>query len=241
MGTAPIMKLVFDVFDKEGKGFVSGADIGKIIAAHTGETLSTDDTNALLQSRNGSSTAPDLSLSDFQRLFSGLKHKHFPRGHYIFHAGELGSAMYFLSSGKVEIQTRKGQLVSILRSGDFFGEGSLLDTESRRFTTAKCATPVDVIEISREDFDRYVKASSETKNELKRKWRARNLVYAKNLLRLQTNVKLRTLKRGDVIYTEGEIGTSMFRVDENDGGKCAEFRFLSFHFQLALIALLALA
>jgi len=127
--------------------------------------------------------------------------------------------MYFLSSGKVEIQTRKGQLVAILRSGDFFGEGSLIEEEKRRFTTAKCATPVDVIEIKREDFDRYVGASASTKQELARKWRARSLTYAKNLLRLQENVKERTFKKGDVIYKEGDIGTSMYRVNDTDGGR----------------------
>jgi CRP-like cAMP-binding protein len=215
-----IMKLVFDVFDEEGKGYVTGDDIGRLVKESTGEVLNSKDTQAFLETRNGkSSSGPDMSLSDFSKLFAGLKQKHFPRGHIIFHAGDPGKAMYFLSSGKVEIQTRKGQLVSILRSGDFFGEGSLLEADSVRFTTAKCATPVDAIEIKREEFDRYVRSSADTKNVLKRKWRARNLVYAKNLLRLQTNVKTRTLKKGEIIYKEGEVGTSMFRVDDNDGGK----------------------
>lgn len=56
--------------------------------------------------------------------------------------------------GKVEIQTRKGQLVHILRHGDFFGEGSLLEENNKRFSSAKCATPVDVIKIKRSDFEK---------------------------------------------------------------------------------------
>ena len=216
IGSVPIMKLVFDVFDEGGKGYVSGRDIGRLVSEHTGQKLNSADTDAFLQTQGGEK---GVSLSDFQKLFSGLKHKHFPRGHIIFRAGDTGESMYFLSSGKVEIQTRKGQLVSILRSGDFFGEGSLMEEEGKRFTTAKCATPVDVIKIKRADFDRYTKASHETKNELKRKWRARNLQYAKNLLRLQTNVSVRTLKKGDVIYKEGDVGTSMFRVADTDGGE----------------------
>jgi serine/threonine protein kinase len=221
----PIMKMVFDVFDEEGKGYINENDIGRIVTEHTGEILNSNETREFLASRNeqsssASSTNPDLSLSGFSKLFSRLKHKHFPRGHYIFHAGDEGSSMYFLTSGKVEVQTRKGQLVSILRSGDFFGEGALLEQENSRFTTAKCATPVDVIEIKREEFDRYTKASHETRNDLKRKWRARNLVYAKNLLRLQTNVQVKNLKKGDVIYKEGDVVcTSMFRVDDKDGGE----------------------
>lgn len=65
-------------------------------------------------------------------------------------------------------------------------------------------------------------SSSETaRNELRLKWRARNLSYAKNLIRLQTNVKTLELKKGDVIYKEGEVGTSMYRVADDDGGELA--------------------
>mmetsp|Transcript_25416 Transcript_25416/g.60072 ORF Transcript_25416/g.60072 Transcript_25416/m.60072 type:complete len:967 (-) Transcript_25416:28-2928(-) len=216
-GGISIMKAVFDTFDEEGKGYVSAQDIGKVVTNFTGEVLKTKDTNEFLKQGNNES---ELSLSDFSNLFSsGLKHKHFPRGHYIFHAGDDGQSMYFLSSGKVEMQTRKGQLVAILRSGDFFGEGALLDADKKRFTTAKCATPVDVIEIKREEFDRYTKSSKDTRDELKRKWRARSLEYAKNLLRLERNLKIKDLSNGDVVYKEGDKGTSMFRVDDQKGGE----------------------
>lgn len=214
--THDVMHRAFSAFDSEGKGFVSAEDLGRVAAELTGSPVNLNDTKEYVKA---TSAAEALSLSDFNRLFSGLSHKHFPRGHYIFNAGELGEAMYFLCSGKVEIQTRKGQLVSILRSGDFFGEGSLLQPGSKRFTSAKCSTPVDVIEIKRKDFDRYLGASAQTKVDLQRKWRARCLLYAKNLLRLQTNVKVRTLRKGEVVYKEGDVGTSMYRVDEEDGGE----------------------
>jgi len=216
--SAHILKRAFDVFDAEGKGFVTSDDLGRVASERTGSVVSPKDTREFLATQSGGSAAPStLSLSQFNKLFSGLRQRHFPRGHYIFHAGEKGDAMYFLSSGKIEVQTRKGQLVSILRSGDFFGEGSLLD-ERRRFTSAKCVTPVDVLEIKREDFDRYLGASAATKKELRVKWRARSLTYAKNLLRLQENLKVREFKQGDIVYKEGETGTSMYRVDDDDGG-----------------------
>jgi len=44
--------------------------------------------------------------------------------------------------------------VSLLRQGDFFGEGSLLDSQNRRYTAARCVTPVDLIKISREEFEK---------------------------------------------------------------------------------------
>jgi len=215
-GTVHIMQRAFQVFDAEGKGFVSVDDLERVATEQTDSKVSLDDTQQYVQA---ASAANRLSLSQFNKLFSNLAQKHYPRGHYIFHAGDLGDKMFFISSGKVEIQTRKGQLVAILRSGDFFGEGSLLNEERRRFTAAKCATPVDVIEIKRADFDRYMGASDKTRQDLRVKWRARSLTYAKNLLRLQKNVKMRTFKKGDIVYKEGDLGTSMYRVDDKDGGE----------------------
>ncbi len=67
-------------------------------------------------------------------------------------------------------------------------------------------------------YKRYIASSESTKMELRLKWRARNLDYAKNLIRLQQNVIVRELKKGDVVYREGDTGTSMFRVVDEDGG-----------------------
>jgi len=66
---------------------------------------------------------------------------------------------------------------------------------------------------------RYTNSVSSVKSELKVKWEARSLSYAKNIIRLQKNVKTRSLKNGEVVYKEGDKGKSMFLVDETDGGR----------------------
>ena len=162
-GASPVtsvLKRAFEVFDEEGKGFVSADDLGRVVNQVTGKEL-TEGEKDMLAATHAEKKGPSmgLSLSEFSKVCGGLKHKHYPRGHIIFHAGDVGDAMYFINSGKVEIQTRKGQLVHILRHGDFFGEGSLLaDNEkgNQRFSTAKCSTPVDLIRIKKSDFERYV-------------------------------------------------------------------------------------
>jgi len=218
-----IMKRAFEVFDNEGKGFVSADDLGRVVSEVAGLELSSNDkTDMLAATLEGNEDAagitPGLSLSVFSELFGTLKHAHFQKGEMVFNAHDEGDAMYFITSGKAEVLTRKGQLISILRHGDFFGEGSLLEENNRRFTSIRAATPLDVIMVSREDFERYISSSSRAKQSLKLKWKARTLADAKNLIRLQTNVKTRNLKRGDVVYKEGEVGASMFLVDEKDGG-----------------------
>lgn len=220
-----IMKRAFEVFDSGGKGFVSSNDLGRVVGQLTGSQLSATESDEMLlaaldayEESTSSGNAPSLCLSDFSKLFSRLKHQHFPRGHILYEAGDTGDAMYFINAGKVAVETKKGQLVSILRAGDFFGEGCLLGSAQTRFTTAKCATPVDLIKITREEFDRYTSSSSHAKNDLRVKWRARSLKYAKNLIRLQTNVKSRVLEKGEVVYNEGDEGTSMYSVDDHEGG-----------------------
>lgn len=122
-------------------------------------------------------------------------------------------------TNQVEIRTKQGHLVSILRHGDFFGEGSLLEERNNRFTSARCATPVDVIIVSREDFTSYIASSLGTKQSLKQKYKERTLMQAKQLIRLQTTLTKRSLVAGDIVYREGDLGDSMFLVDDNDGGK----------------------
>jgi len=229
-----VIKRAFEIFDKEGKGFVTAEDLGRV-ADHTGKELSESDRvdmrkatrmekEGLHKSNNEdqddtSSSNGGLSLSDFSQLCGGLKHKHYPKGHIIFRAGDIGTAMFFINSGKVEIQTRKGQLVHILRHGDFFGEGSMLEKKNHRFSTAKCTTPVDVIKIKRSDFERYIEDSPTARDTLRFKWRARSMGDAKAMIRLQANVSTNVMKKGDVVYTEGDMGKSMYFVDEDNGGE----------------------
>jgi Serine/threonine protein kinase len=150
-----VLKKAFEAFDEGGKGFISADDLSRVVTETTGQKLSDMEKNEMIVPFNEDAAGSlGLSLSSFSKIAAGLKHKHYPRGHIVFRAGDVGDAMYFINSGKVEIQTKKGQLIHILRHGDFFGEGSLLEAGDRRFSTAKCATPVDLIKIKRSDFER---------------------------------------------------------------------------------------
>lgn len=152
-----ILKRAFEAIDDGNKGYISHDDLGRLAKQSSGQELSEKEKDEMINPYNTDAAGSlGLSLSSFSKVAAGLKHKHYPRGHIIFHAGEEGDAMYFINSGKVEIQTKKGQLVHILRHGDFFGEGSLLEEDNTRFSTARCATPVDLIKIKRSEFKRYV-------------------------------------------------------------------------------------
>ncbi len=213
-----LLKRAFEVFDEEGKGYVNEADVSRVMTKVTGETLTHVVSKDMIKAAKGDTfhdrpPSAGLSLSDFSRLFSRLSHEHYKQGDYIYYPGDIGDKMYFINSGKVEIWTKWGHLVSSLRHGQFFGEGSLLVERSHRITAAKCATPVELIAVSKRDFNKYL-GSSSIKHSLKRKWNDRTLAQAKNLIRLQTNLTKRQLTNGDVVYNEGDIGNSMFLVKD---------------------------
>ena len=155
-----LLKEAFEKFDEDGKGYVSEADLGRVMSKVTGTSLSASDgknmiTAARDQSLNNPSTTLGLSLSDFSQVFSRLGHEHYQRGDYVYRPGDDGDKMFFINSGKVDILTNDGHLVATLRHGDTFGEGSLLEDRYRN-TTAKCATPVSLIAVSKEDFNKYL-------------------------------------------------------------------------------------
>ena len=105
-----------------------------------------------------------------------------------------------------------------LGQGDFFGEGSMLDPSKCRSATVTTTTPVEVIEIPRHDYERFVKDSASTKTDIEFVRNSRMLKNAKNLIRLQTGMKTHELKQGETVFKEGEPGSSMFAVSE-DGGE----------------------
>ncbi|HEX2193775.1 MAG TPA: Crp/Fnr family transcriptional regulator [Candidatus Limnocylindria bacterium] len=78
---------------------------------------------------------PEGVLADVGRR---LRHRHFRRNEVIFHQGDPGDALHVITSGSVKIvlPSPDGEeaIIATLRSGDFFGELSLLDGEPRSAT-----------------------------------------------------------------------------------------------------------
>ena len=94
---------------------------------------------------------------------------------------------------------------------------SMLDPTKTRSATITSVTPVEVIEIPREDYERFVSASASTKTDLQFVRNSRMLKNAKSLIRLQKNLKSHDIGQGQAVFKEGDLGSSMFTVCENGG------------------------
>jgi CRP-like cAMP-binding protein/Fe-S-cluster-containing hydrogenase component 2 len=95
-------------------------------------------------------------LSPFERarLALLLRPRHFPRGATIIREGEAGKALYLVEEGQVVVE-QGGQTIAYLDEGDFFGEMALL-AQSQHNADVRALTPVEVLTLSAENFNRLL-------------------------------------------------------------------------------------
>ena len=156
----------------------------------------------------------EMTMSDYHDLLSeNMKHKYFPKGHVVYREGDQGDHMYFIDSGTVSVITGEG-IKNKRHAGDFFGEGALLHPMKRRSATIKCKTPVHVIEIDREYFEKYMASSKGVVLSLREKDKIRKRNRAKALLKLQSGMKTQSFNYGDKLYKEGDTGDSLYIVEK---------------------------
>lgn len=189
----------FRNLDPNNKGFISSNNIRK---------MSKTDSN------KGGGGDEKLSLADYSDLLSeNMKNKHYAKGHVMYKQGQKGDHMYFINSGTIEVTTKDGTKAR-RTTGDFFGEGALLHPRAIRSATIQCVTPLHVIEISREYFEKYMKDSDDVRNGLIEKDKTRKRNRAKMILKMQSNLVEKTFAKGDALFKEGEEGNELFIVEE---------------------------
>jgi len=109
---------------------------------------------ALFLNRNILEKVPYFSDADdlfIREIVQRMELLVFLPGDYIIRQGEFGEAMYFLSSGNVEVLI-DGEQIAARGDGAFFGETSLIRNE-RRNASIRTTTYCDVYRLSRQDFD----------------------------------------------------------------------------------------
>jgi glucose-6-phosphate 1-dehydrogenase len=77
-------------------------------------------------------------------------------GDFIIRRGDMGSEMYFICRGQVEVLDAAGKCISTLGEGNFFGELSLLLSQPR-VASIRAATSCDLFVLDKADFNRVLK------------------------------------------------------------------------------------
>ena len=95
----------------------------------------------------------------------------FREGELIFREGDLGTEMFIINEGKVEILNVVGdeeQVLAVLEKGDFFGEMSVLE-DLPRAATARAATDCRLLQINGSTFDQLLQGNPEIAVRMMRK------------------------------------------------------------------------
>lgn len=94
-----------------------------------------------------------------------------PMGEIIFSEGDIGTEMYIIQSGTVELLKSIGgetRVLATLEKGDFFGEMSVLE-DAPRNASARAKTDVEVVRINGALFDTMLKNNTEIAIRMMRK------------------------------------------------------------------------
>jgi CRP-like cAMP-binding protein len=110
----------------------------------------------VIQELSQVSLLQSLPPRDIVKLIPHMKRTLFEPDEIIFRQGEIGSALYFIVWGEVEILHEEvegpGRVVAVLEDNDTFGEMALL-RHTKRNATAKARTRTYVLKVHHSDFD----------------------------------------------------------------------------------------
>jgi len=132
----------------------------------------------------------DVAILDFANELKLEKH---PAGATIVAEGEEGQHFYIINKGRVKVlrQQREGQKhVALLVPGDYFGEAALLYGR-RRSATVVAETEVELLALSKEDFDALLSRYPQLKP---------NLLVSSGSREIYRRLNLDWLSPSEVVY-----------------------------------------
>lgn len=97
----------------------------------------------------------DINDEDLNKILKFCKNNHYHKGNIIFFEEDLGDLIFFIVTGKVKIsrtnEAGKEIILSIIEEGDYFGEMSILDGETRSANVI-ALSDASVFIINKQDF-----------------------------------------------------------------------------------------
>ena len=86
--------------------------------------------------------------------------KTYSKKNIVFHEGDYGDALYIIKSGRIKIAKvaidGREKTLTILKTGEFFGEMAILDDMPRSATAEAMDNDVKLLAISKNDFERLI-------------------------------------------------------------------------------------
>ncbi|MEB3198117.1 MAG: Crp/Fnr family transcriptional regulator [Candidatus Sericytochromatia bacterium] len=106
----------------------------------------------------------DLDTPELEQLASLARHRVLGKGNVIFYEDDPGTSCYLIVKGKVKIVVNaddgREHILGVLQDGDFFGEMSLIDGESRS-ASAIAVDEVQMVTVQRDEFLKLLRSNPE--------------------------------------------------------------------------------
>jgi CRP-like cAMP-binding protein len=109
----------------------------------------------------------DLPEAELDELAAAMSEVEFEPGAKVVTLDDYGTAIYFIEQGEAEVQTEGDEGTQALGPGDAFGEIALLLT-GQRTATVVARTPMRLLSLSGQDFDRIRARVPELERSLRR-------------------------------------------------------------------------
>lgn len=151
-------------------------------------------------------------------------------GNVVVREGDKADAFYVMVSGKARVVKagEGGQDVSlnVLKPGDGFGEIGLLDPDAVRSATVRASSEVSVVRLEKAVFDALlaIEPSIKTSFELHIRYRSLNTFFrlhtpfaklpAQALGKLLDQFKTVTVKKGELVFRQGDPPGPMYAIEE---------------------------
>lgn len=153
-----ILSRAFKEFDADGKGYISEGDLQRVLRGFGWPDADGVELHAWLEGAAGADRERKrVTFGSFVRMMTHTVKQSLPAGSMIFEQGDPVRFFYCLLKGELEV-VRVGprgglEVLNTLRAGEYFGENSLLEGNRTRSVSMRCATPVEILKLSKEDFD----------------------------------------------------------------------------------------
>jgi len=99
----------------------------------------------------------EMPLAQVAMLASAMKPVRVPAGDSVVRQGEVGTALYVIASGELEVLVASGEApprrVAVLGPGEYFGEIALIESVPRT-ATVSALTDCELLALEKQDFDR---------------------------------------------------------------------------------------
>ena len=206
---AEMLNAAFRVFDPEAKGYITETDLARVLSSLGHSETSAQELHATLsEAAKADREGKRVLYGDFVELMTCTDRQRFKKGDVIFREGEKADGFLLLLSGSCAVYQKAARQgpVGTLHPGDYFGETALL-SKAPRNATVTCLQDVEVLRLSREDFEAgFLQSARGTPPVAEAR---QTLGFIQMVSRMQRS----TLQDGQPAFREGEKGDRFFIVE----------------------------